>query len=905
MPFPAQDHGCTGWSGEMARRISEFDWAATGVGAIADWPRSLTATVQLLLASPVPLVLLWGRSGYMIYNDAYAVFAGGRHPYLLGCPVETGWPEVAEFNRHVMTTCLAGGTLSYRDKELVLLREGKPEDVWMDLYYSPVADDSGAPAGVLAVVVETTGRVLTERWRQRAEAELHETNERLQLALNTGAVLGTCVVDMQTGKITGDERFARTFSFSVEEAAGGVDHSAAARMIHPDDQSLLERLSADALQEGKPFRAEYRIRRPDGDYVWVQANGQCEFDEHGQPTRLPAVLIDIHERKIAEQSLRQLTETLEQRVADAVAARALAEEQLRQAQKMEAIGSLTGGVAHDFNNVLQVINGNLQMMAADASGNPATLRRLSAATDAVKRGAKLAAHLLAFARRQPLSPTVLNPRRLLAGMSEMLHRALGETMRIETVLSDHLWHVQVDRNQLENALLNLAINARDAMKADGTLTVRAANRVLDAAFCSDKPELSPGEYVVFSVTDTGAGMPPDVLEHAFEPFFTTKPHGHGTGLGLSMVFGFVRQSGGHTLIESELGRGTTVSLFFPRCCEPETAEAADETSAPVGGGETVLVVEDDADVRLTAVEMLVQLGYKVLTASSGDAALEFIDSDVPIDLLFTDVVMPGKIKSVELARRAAARSPSVPTLFTSGYTRDEIVHHGKLDAGITLLSKPYRRDDLARKVRGVLRAAAGGAGGTAAVGKMTDREIAACVPSVAYDPASGDASGVATSGVATSGVDAPGLATPLTPTPKAAANESESASTDAPARSPAHVLLVEDDADSREALSCLLGALGLDCTSVGSAEEALPLLPAQRYDILFTDITLPGMSGDNLARAVLREQPDVQVLLVSGYGAQAPIGERIPGARLLGKPFDLAQLRRELAQWVNPIEAAS
>jgi len=400
-------------------------------------------------------------------------------------------------------------------------------------------------------------------------------------------------------------------------------------------------------------------------------------------------------------------------------------------------------------------------------------------------------------------------------------------------------------------------------------------------------------------------MPPDVLEHAFEPFFTTKPHGHGTGLGLSMVFGFVRQSGGHTLIESELGRGTTVSLFFPRCCEPETAEAADETSAPVGGGETVLVVEDDADVRLTAVEMLVQLGYKVLTASSGDAALEFIDSDVPIDLLFTDVVMPGKIKSVELARRAAARSPSVPTLFTSGYTRDEIVHHGKLDAGITLLSKPYRRDDLARKVRGVLRAAAGGAGGTAAVGKMTDREIAACVPSVAYDPASGDASGVATSGVATSGVDAPGLATPLTPTPKAAANESESASTDAPARSPAHVLLVEDDADSREALSCLLGALGLDCTSVGSAEEALPLLPAQRYDILFTDITLPGMSGDNLARAVLREQPDVQVLLVSGYGAQAPIGERIPGARLLGKPFDLAQLRRELAQWVNPIEAAS
>ncbi|HEX7935324.1 MAG TPA: response regulator [Paraburkholderia sp.] len=881
MPFPAQDHGCPGWRGEMARRISEFDWSATGIGPTESWPRSLTATVQMLLASPVPLVLLWDKAGYMIYNDAYAVFAGGRHPYLLGCPVENGWPEVAEFNRHVMNTCLAGGTLSYRDKELVLLREGKPEDVWMDLYYSPVPDDSGAPAGVLAIVVETTSRVLTERWRHRAEAELQETNERLQLALNTGAVLGTWVVDMQSGKVTGDERFARTFSFSVEEAAKGVEHDAARRMIHPDDQSLLERLNSDAARVGKQFRVEYRIRRADGEYRWVQANGQCEFDENGEPTRFPGVLIDIHERKIAEQSLRQLTETLEQRVTDAVAARALAEEQLRQAQKMEAIGSLTGGVAHDFNNVLQVINGNLQMMAADAGDNPATLRRLSAATDAVKRGAKLAAHLLAFARRQPLSPTVLNPRRLLAGMSEMLHRSLGETVRIETVLSDDLWHVQADRNQLENALLNLAINARDAMKADGTLTVRAANRVLDAAFCHDKPELTPGEYVVFSVTDTGAGMSPEVLEHVFEPFFTTKPDGHGTGLGLSMVFGFAKQSGGHTLIESEVGRGTTVSLFFPRCREPETAEAVDQTSAPVGGGETILVVEDDADVRLTAVEMLAQLGYKVLTASSGDAALEFFHSDVPIDLLFTDVVMPGKIKSVELARRAAAHVPAVPTLFTSGYTRDEIVHHGKLDAGITLLSKPYRRDDLARKVRSVLRASGEAAARAASLGKMTDREIAACVPSVAYDP--------------------PGAETTAREVPPQQTGNPEAT----PPRSPAHVLLVEDDADSREALSSLLGALGLDCTSVASAEEALPLVPAQRYDILCTDLTLPGMSGDNLARAVLREQPDVRVLLVSGYGSNAPIGDSIPGARMLGKPLDIAQLRQELAGWLHPSEAAS
>jgi len=887
MPFPAQDYGCAGWRNEMAQRISEFDWCATSLGAIETWQRSLTSTVQLMLASPVPLVLLWDEPGYMIYNDAYSVFAGGRHPYLLGCPVENGWPEVAEFNRHVMNTCLAGGTLSYRDKELVLLRDGKPEDVWMDLYYSPVAGDSGAPAGVLAMVVETTGRVLTERLRQRAEADLHETNERLQLALNTGAVVGTWVLDVHTGQVTGDERFARTFSLPLSEASKGVWRDDATQMIHPDDQALNDLMTAEAIRTGEPFRVEYRIRRPDGDYLWVQANGRCEFDEHGEPTRFPGVLIDIHERKIAEQSLVQLTETLEQRVADSLAARALAEEQLRQAQKMEAIGSLTGGVAHDFNNVLQVINGNLQMLAADVDHDPVTQRRLSAATDAVKRGAKLAAHLLAFARRQPLSPIVLNPRRLLTGMSEMLHRALGETVRIETVVSNDLWNVQIDRNQLENALLNLAINGRDAMRADGVLTVRARNRVLDAAFCRDKPELSPGEHVEFSVADTGSGIPPDILQRVFEPFFTTKPDGHGTGLGLSMVFGFARQSGGHVSIDSSVGRGTTVSLLFPRCCEPETPESVDGTATSIGGdGETILVVEDDADVRLTAVEMLAQLGYKVLIASNGDAALEFIDSDVPIDLLFTDVVMPGRLKSVELAQRAAARTPPVPTLFTSGYTRDEIVHHGKLDAGVRLLSKPYRRDDLANMVRSVLRASARHA---LNVADACDGRIAACVPPAAYG-------GTALSGHASGSVS------------ESAADSTREPSIQRQPRAPnetARVLFVEDDDESRDAFGELLGALGLDCTAVASAEEALPLAAAQHFDVLLTDLTLPGMSGDALAREVRRVQPEIRVLLVSGYGRSAQIGEPIAGMRLLGKPLDIALLRQELAQWLDRTEAAS
>ncbi len=636
----------------MAERIRTFDWSQTELGPIDTWTRSLNAAVKLLLASPVPLVMLWGKRGYMVYNDAYAVFAGGRHPSLLGTPVEFGWPEVAAFNRQVLDTCLTGATLSWHDKELVLLRNGKPEEVWMDLYYSPVADDDGAPAGVIAIVVETTGRVLTERQRQRAEAALRDTNERLQRALNTGAVLGTWVWDIGTDTLRGDERFARTFSLPADAVAQGVPRSATSRTLHPGDIDRVEHFVQRAVETGGPFKVEYRILHPDGRYIRVQANGRCEFDSNGAPYRFPGMLIDIHERKIAEDALRQLTETLEQRVADALAAQAVAEEQLRQAQKMEAIGSLTGGVAHDFNNVLQVINGNLQMLATTCGDDDAARRRIHAATEAVQRGAKLAAQLLAFARRQALSPAVVNPHRLLGGMDEMLHRVLGETVRIHTVLGADLWNVLVDQNQLENALLNLAINGRDAMRGDGTLTIAASNVVLGVEASRATRDVAPGEYLAFSVSDTGVGMPPEVLEHVFEPFFTTKADGHGTGLGLSMVFGFVKQSGGHTVIESEVGRGTTVRLYFPRCHEQEVPLLPGEAAAPVGGRETILVVEDDADVRLTAIEMLTQLGYKVLKASNGDSALEVIESGAQIDLLFTDVVMPGQIRSAELARRA-------------------------------------------------------------------------------------------------------------------------------------------------------------------------------------------------------------------------------------------------------------
>ncbi|ROM82636.1 hybrid sensor histidine kinase/response regulator [Pseudomonas brassicacearum] len=685
----------------MAGRIRAFDWSRTELGAIEHWSASLRSAVQVLLASPLPMVMLWGRQGFMIYNDAYAEFAGGRHPYLLGCAVELGWPEVAEFNRHVLDVCLAGGTLSYRSKELVLLRNGKPEDVWMDLYYSPVPDDDQVPAGVLAIVVETTELVLTERARQEAERSYRAVNERIQLALSAGPLLGSFVWDVQADTLSGDERFARTFNYPPDTPLDALPVEIARQRIHPDDLEEVNQRVELTLRTGTSYSAEYRVRRLGGDYLWVLASGRCEFDATGKPLRFPGVLIDINERKTAEASLLKFTRDLEQRVADEVQARLTAEDQLRQSQKLESIGGLTGGVAHDFNNLLQVIAGNLHLLARHERDNANVQRRVSASIEAVERGAKLSSQLLAFARRQPLSPAVYNPRSIYDGMGELLQRALGETIQIGVSLPDEPWCIHVDRNQLENALLNLAINARDAMGGEGTISMIGENIVLDESSCAGKG-IAAGDYVRLSVTDRGVGMPPDILKQVFEPFFTTKTDGQGTGLGLSMVFGFVKQSGGHIEVSSELGEGTQVRMYFPRSYQAETGEAAHHYALDSGGQETILVVEDNDEVRSASVELLGQFGYQTLTANNGDEAMRLLLEGVSVDLIFTDVVMPGLIKSSDLAAWAKVQEPPVPVLFTSGHTRDIISRNHQLSPDTHLLSKPYGPDALMRMVKSVL-----------------------------------------------------------------------------------------------------------------------------------------------------------------------------------------------------------
>ena len=389
-----------------------------------------------------------------------------------------------------------------------------------------------------------------------------------------------------------------------------------------------------------------------------------------------------------------------------VTEREQSEEQLRRAQRMEAVGHLTGGVAHDFNNLLQVIRGNLEMIAARVKGDEKTEQRVKNALHGANRAAQLTRQLLAFARRQPLEPKVVNLGRLVNDMTDLLRRTLGEAVEVETVVAGGLWNTLADPAQVESAVLNLAINARDAMPGGGRLTVELTNAVLDEAYTRRDADIQPGQYVLLAVSDTGQGMSPETLAHVFEPFFTTKGEEKGTGLGLSMVYGFVKQSNGHVQIYSELGHGTTVKIYLPRSRRKEeeaVAAPADETLQ--GRSEVILVVEDDELVRTAAVAMLRELGYACIHAHDGASAVSILEDGAKIDLLFTDVVMPGPVKSRDMAVRAQTLRPGLPVLFASGYTENAIVHHGRLDEGVHLLSKPYTREDLARRVRTLLNQA--------------------------------------------------------------------------------------------------------------------------------------------------------------------------------------------------------
>ena len=1060
--------------GACAALVATRDWSATPLGPITGWPQSLRTATAILLRSPVPMVMLWGGEGVMLYNDAYSVFAGGRHPDLLGSNVREGWPEVAEFNDNVMKVGLAGGTLAYRDQELTLYRHGRPEQVWMNLDYLPVLGENGEPTGVLCVLAEITERKL-------AEAQLRASEERLRLVVEGATDYAILTLDPERNVTSWSAGAAATFGYAVEEIIGqsgdvlftpedrasgqperevetarregmapdvrwhlhrdgsrvfingamrplrdgsgreigflkvGRDETerraiderllaageraaadaaeraailsqlgegvivtdaegqitfvndAAERLhgikllgvspeaysdtyhllneagdpypphelplaravlageivegalwrirrpdgsevlaignarpvlgpdgarlgavltirddterraaeaavresevrfrnmadqapvmmwvteadgrctylnrawyeftgqtrqdaegfgwleaTHPDDKAVAERIFLEANAAHAPFRLEYRLRRYDGAYRWAIDAASPRFGPGGEFLGYVGSVIDIDERREMEEALRELNETLEIQVAErtqerdrawrlsqelqvvasqdgtleAVNARwtelldwreedligtkfaeyvhpddldatseafagiierpltvpfayrfrakdgtyhwfgwtgafeggrvyavgrdltfekeqaaelARAEEQLRQAQKMEAVGQLTGGIAHDFNNLLTGITGSLEMMQVRmAQGRTGDVDRyVTAAQGAAKRAAALTHRLLAFSRRQTLAPKPTDIRALVNGMEELIGRSVGPEIEVETVNAAGLWTSLIDPSQLENAVLNLCINARDAMPDGGRITIETGNRWMDRRTAAERG-LEPGQYISLCVSDTGTGMSPEIVSRVFEPFFTTKPIGMGTGLGLSMIYGFAKQSGGTVTVYSEVGQGTMVCIYLPRHVGDVQGEAEDVdlAAAPrAEAGETVLVVDDEPTVRMLVAEVLTDLGYTAIEAGDGPAGLKVLNSNARIDLLVTDVGLPGGMNGRQVADAARVVRPRLKVLFITGYAENAVLSHGHLDPGMHVLTKPFSMEALASTIKDVL-----------------------------------------------------------------------------------------------------------------------------------------------------------------------------------------------------------
>lgn len=965
--------------GELGALIRAYDWANNPLGPLDRWPQSLRTVTNMLLLSPIPIVLLWGEKGIMIYNDAYSVFAGGRHPFLLGSEVRKGWPEVADFNDNVMKVGLGGGTLSYRDQRLTLYRNGEPEPVWMNLDYSPVIDESGGPGGVIAFVVETSDRI-------RAAQRLRESERRFRALVNASSEV---VYRM-------DPTWSHMYQLDGKGFLSNSDTSFTdwlGRYVPPEEQPRVSEAIGASVRNGTTLALEHRVYRQDGTVGWIQSHAVPVLDDEGHVLEWFGAGSDITARKSAEQALREdearlrfldalneetarstsadqvlasttrmlgiylgvtvcayadvdadqngftirgdwaapgarsivghyhlsdfgqravaelsagkplvlkdvvaelpdteartftdiglaaticmplvkegrltalmaihddeprawsprelslLTEVterswahiervraeaaareserrfreeLEAKVAERTAAlerseanirtifdtshlyqgllsadgrllhinqtalegmgarledvlgmpfwqtplftatpgmsaaiqsvvrrvaqgatenmsvvlelpegtrafdfslrpvinehgevaamvpeavdktvRLKTEQALAQAQKMEALGSLTGGIAHDFNNLLMAVQGSLELLRERMPQEPVLMRLLDNARAGAERGSSLTRRMLAFARRQDLKAEHIQLRELVEGMAELMQRSLGSSITIETYFAASLPAVVADANQLESALLNLAVNARDAMEGVGTIVISTSERWMHDM---DGP-VAPGHYVCLALTDSGMGMDDRTLKRATEPFFTTKGVGKGTGLGLSMVHGLAEQSGGALLLRSQPGVGTTAEIWLPAAearddaAEPQAAQDGTARCEPTTGSARILTVDDDDLVRATTAEMLEDLGYQVVQARSGSEALRVLNERT-FDLMITDHAMPH-MTGAQLIGRVRERWPSLPIVMATGYA--------ELPAGVRLdvrrLAKPYSQASLADAVTSVL-----------------------------------------------------------------------------------------------------------------------------------------------------------------------------------------------------------
>ncbi|MET0891562.1 MAG: PAS domain-containing protein [Stenotrophomonas maltophilia] len=569
--------------------------------------------------------------------------------------------------------------------------------------FASVLDRGTVLRGGVGEPLRMIGAMLDLTVRQAAEAALAQSEERLRFATEAGD-MGFWDVDLVRDALIWPARTKAMFGISPEVPVSMRDFHDG---LHPDDRAATVAAFAAAADPARRalYDVEYRtVGKEDGVVRWVAAKGRGHF-EGDRCVRVVGVAIEITARKLADARLQELNEHLESRVLEEVAQRTRAEDALRQSQKMEAVGQLTGGIAHDFNNMLATVIGPLDLLAMRmGDSDPRAKRYIDMAIDGATRAAQLTQRLLAFSRQQPLQPVPLDVNRLVAGMSDLLVHSLGSSIRLETVLAAQVWCTFADANQLENVILNLAVNARDALPGGGRLVVETANCTIAADDGAAAAEVPEGEYVRITVADNGSGMPPEVIAKAFDPFFTTKKVGQGTGLGLSQVYGFVKQSAGHVNIDSTPGQGTTVTLYLPRRrvdVAPSPPAGREDNRALSGGRELVLVVEDEPGVRQFSVEALTELGYPVLAAEGAATALTLLDRHPDIALLFTDVVMP-EVNGRQLADEARRRRPTLKVLFTTGYSRNALENDGVLDPDVHLIGKPFTLEELALRVRAVL-----------------------------------------------------------------------------------------------------------------------------------------------------------------------------------------------------------
>ncbi|KAF0675021.1 PAS domain-containing protein [Profundibacterium mesophilum] len=747
-------------------------------------------------------------------NEAYRTAAGNRS--LIGLSVREAFPDLeGQGYFELLDKVYETGIPEVRRRnpiDLVQPGGGEIERLYVDFVYQPLLDEAGETIGIFVQGHEVTEQVLSQMRLQEAEERFRGMAQTMPAHVWTATADG--VIDWVSDQMT------------EYGGLGGESYAGAVRSImHPDDIGRITSIWSRVIDDGSAYEAEFRLRRRDGVYRWFMARATPIRDETGSITRWIGTNIDIEDRQVAKSALADLNATLEARVEQRNQELEEVHATLRQGQKMEAIGNLAGGIAHDFNNLLQSITGSLQLAGRHMAQESPEYRRIALALSAVDRGAKLASQLLSFGRRQPLEPRAVHTGSLIGDIVAILSSAVGEGVDIRTTVAPDLWNIHADPTNVENALLNLAMNARDAMNGHGTLTIDLSNAVIERGGSAGGVDLAPGEYVRIAVTDTGTGMTSDVLEQVFEPFFTTKAAGRGTGLGLAMVYGFVKQSNGHVTIESKPGSGTTVILFLPRTSAETHTQSRSPEAPVVGGSETILLVEDDEAVRSTTGELLTELGYAVTEAQNADAAMALMEQGLRIDLLLTDAVMPGRLSSREMAEAARRLMPELAVLFSSGYACDVIVHDGRLDEGVNLLPKPYDRDTLARRVRDVIE--------ETRQARETPQETGAAPQSVN------------------------GL----------------------------RMLLCEDDALIRMDLEDMLGAAGIEVLSAGSGSEAVSILKGRSVDLLMTDIGLPDMTGIDLAGVALATSPDLPVLFATGHQS-VPEAAGMARARVITKPFD-------------------